>query len=196
MSNNSLNVWDGILRVGESKEAGVYDVSWDGTLIVNAEAPDSSTVEPPQRNAFLEKVSSDNQFVVSGTVSAPDKDMFKSYTLTLTAGEGWDMDGTKNKDEEHEVLLHSLLWRGSPDKRQSLAFAKGKDAHGGVFVSTGWVRPGNRITLARRYVADDRAKWDLETLREKVLEQIYNEEQQTIIMPPWKCEIFNAQTSQ
>jgi hypothetical protein len=58
-------------------------------------------------------------------------------------------------------------------------------------------RPGCRLTLARRHVSDSepRAQWDLATLRTKVLEAIYDEAKDEIVMPPWQCDIFNAEYS-
>jgi hypothetical protein len=53
------------------------------------------------------------------------------------------------------------------------------------------------LTLARRHVSDSepRAQWDLATLRTKVLEAIYDEAKDEIVMPPWQCDIFNAEYS-
>jgi hypothetical protein len=144
-------------------------------------------------------VDSDLQFQVSGTAkpvdgSAKDGDKFAPHVISLTSGAGWDYGGSKNTDEVHDVHVTSLLWRGSPDQRNSIVVATGKSAGHGSFVSVGWMRPGNRVTLARRYVedGDPRASWTPEELRKNVLSQIYREDDDTIVMPPWKCAALNA----
>jgi hypothetical protein len=54
------------------------------------------------------------------------------------------------------------------------------------------MRPGNRVTLARRYVAEDdpRAKWTLRELRATVLKEVYDGD--SVVLPPWKCSAMNA----
>lgn len=51
---------------------------------------------------------------------------------------------------------------------------------------------GNRITLARRYVADDRANWGAKKVKSEILEQIYDSEEESVVMPPWNCKAMNA----
>jgi hypothetical protein len=57
------------------------------------------------------------------------------------------------------------------------------------------MRPGNRLTIARRYLeeGDERTKWDLETLSEKVMDGIYDEKKEEYRIPPWQCDIFNTE---
>ena len=201
MDKNSVFVWDGILETRNvSKDGNGYDVHWHGVVVANDDAADATKVPEPPRNAFKEFVDSDLQFNVEGTATPVDASMkddnkFKEYVVSLTAGEGWDYDGAKVVDAEHDLHVTSLLWRGSPDQRNSIVVAKGKtDGGHGHFVSVGWMRPGNRVTLARRYLGNDdpRAKWSNEKLRNSILAQIYDEEDDTIVMPPWKCHALNA----
>ena len=58
----------------------------------------------------------------------------------------------------------------------------------------GWILQGNRITLARRHVtpSDPRSNWSAQTVREQVLKNIYDEEEDEIVMPPWQCSTLNA----
>jgi hypothetical protein len=198
VNKNAVLVWDGILETLGGGDGG-YDVKWHGVVVANEDAADASSVPEPPRNAFKEFVDSDLQFNVSGTArpiegNANDGNKFKPFVVSLTSGEGWDYGGNKNKDDVHDVHVTSLLWRGSPDQRDSIVVATGKSGGHGSFVSVGWMRPGNRVTLARRYVedSDSRAGWTPEELRKNILEQIYREEDDTIIMPPWKCAALNA----
>jgi hypothetical protein len=235
MANDTLFVWDGIMEATSStKDPGDFDVKWSGTLFANPNSPDAKTVGEPKRGAFSEFCDSDKQFSVVGLASAldgtKDDNKFKPYNIKFAEGEGWDMDGAKHKDEEHQIYIERLLWKGGGDKRHTLAYACGKDEFG-RFIATGWTvrhenvcyndsihwqaylrnsnpafvffisfyhqRPGCRLTLARRHVndSDPRAQWDLETLRTKVLEAIYDEANDEIVMPPWQCDIFNAEYS-
>jgi hypothetical protein len=196
VNNESLIVWDGILEAADGDSpSGSYNVVWHGTLVVNEKSPDASKVEAPVRNAFKEFCDSDKEFRVTGTAQpvdgVTDGNKFKVYRMNLTEGEGWDLDGKKHGDTEHEVHT-SLQWQGSSDKRKSLVFARGSDEYGS-FISSGWMRPGNRITLARRYVdasSDSRAQWDAETVRKEVLKAIGDKEDCQI--PPWKCSVLNT----
>jgi hypothetical protein len=57
------------------------------------------------------------------------------------------------------------------------------------------MRPGNRITLGRRYLdeEDARAKWDLEDLRSAVLEEICKDSDgRDVITPPWQCSVMHV----
>ena len=58
----------------------------------------------------------------------------------------------------------------------------------GAFVAVGWMYPGNRLTLGRRYLGekDARIKWGVHELREAVLEEIYLEEDDKVTIPPWQ----------
>lgn len=142
MANDTLFVWDGIMEAtGSSKDPGDFDVKWHGTLFANPNSPDAKTVGEPKRGAFSEFCDSDKQFTVVGLASAvdgnKDDNKFKPYNIKIAEGEGWDMDGAKHKDEEHEIYIERLLWKGGGDKRHTLAYARGKDEFG-RFISTGW----------------------------------------------------------
>jgi hypothetical protein len=207
-----MYVWDGILRPnGDKKEEddGKADLKWEGAW-VSSEASDAKKVEPPKRHAFADMVNSEMHFHVSGTAvkivisegteaeEAPDDTKTTLYKLSLTEGPGWDMKDeeddtkkTKHQDEVHDVLLPNLKWSG--DLHNQLIFAKGKNAHGD-FVSAGWMRPGNRLTLARRYLeeGDPRVEWQVHEVRNNVLEEIYDVETDKIRIPPWQCSIMNT----
>jgi hypothetical protein len=195
ISKNSVMVWDGIMEVAPAAD-GAFDCTWHGTLFVNEEEPDATKVPEPARNAFKAFCASDQEFRVTGTAKpadgAGDGNKFKPYLISFTAGEGWEYDGTKQTDAEHNVLT-SLQWQGSPDKTKSLVFAHGKDTHG-PFISTGWMRPGNRITLARRYLdtEDDRAKWDANMVRDEVTKLVWDAEEEECVIPPWQCMTLSA----
>jgi hypothetical protein len=200
MDKNTVLVWDGILETRNvNADSSGYDVHWHGVVVANDNVPDATQVPEPPRNAFKEFVDSDLQFRVEGTASpvdgnTKDDNKFKEYVVSLTGGEGWDYNGAKIVDAEHELHVTSLLWRGSPDQRNSIVVATGKTDGYGHFVSVGWMRPGNRVTLARRYLRDDdpRASWSPETLRRSIVAQIYSDEDDTIVMPPWKCHALSA----
>lgn len=141
--NEKLFIWDGILECSDLK-----NVAWHGT--VSAEnARNASTVPAPRRNAFKEFCDSDAMFRVTGNAApmdgVKDDNIFKPHRLYFTQGEGWDMDGKKHKDMEHELLLERLQWQGSPDQRDSLVFAKGRDEYG-PFIAVGWMRPVSNST--------------------------------------------------
>lgn len=193
INKDTIFVWDGILEVSND-DNGFFDCVWYGTVTVNENAPEPTQVEAPVRNAFKSLCDSDLQFRVNGKAKpvdgVRDGNRFKSYAIEFTEGDGWDYAGCKHKDTVHTVLS-ALQWQGNPDKRLSLCFGCGSGANGS-FISTGWMRPGNRITLARRYVNDERNDLKCESLREKVLEQIYNEDEDEIVFPPWMCELFKA----
>lgn len=193
LSQDTLFVWDGILEVG-GDSSGSFDCVWCGTVTVNENAPDATRVEAPVRNAFKALCDSDLQFRVAGQAKPADgvgdSNRFKAYTIDFKGGDGWDYAGSKHMDTVHTILT-ALQWQGNPDKRLSLCFGCGSDAHGN-FISTGWMRPGNRITLARRYVNDDRKELDCQSLRDKILMQIYDEDADEIMLPPWMCDLFKA----
>ena len=209
---STVLVWDGILETRNARDddgEGGYDVHWRGVVVANVNAPDATKVPEPPRNAFKEFVDSDLQFHVQG-VAKPvdggnpkdDDNKFKEHVVSLTSGEGWDdyegggggSSNTKVVDARHDLHVTSLLWRGSPDQRHSIVVATGRTDTRGPFVSVGWMRPGNRVTLARRYLREDdpRASWSPEVLRRCVLAQIYDETDDTIVMPPWKCHALGA----
>jgi hypothetical protein len=196
VSKDTLFVWDGIIE-STPKEKGVYSVVWYGTVTANEYSQDATKVPSPTRNPFKEFCDSDFKFRVTGTAKAvdgsKDENRFKPHRMSLSEGEGWEYDGLKHQDAELDILLENLQWQGSPDPRKQLVFAHGRGAFG-PFISVGWMRPGNRITLARRYLdtSDSRASWNNETLRAEVLGKIFDEEEEEIKMPPWKCSVLNA----
>jgi len=197
VKKNTLIVWDGIMAATDTSEIGTYDIAWHGTVFANAHSVDASSVKAPARGAFSEFCESPMQFRVRGVARSADGSRdeikFKPFRMNLKDGEGWDLNGRKLTDTEHELFVENLRWRGSPDQKDSLVFARGKDRFGS-FVSVGWMRPGNRVTMARRYVdaSDDRANWSIQKLRAEVLEQIYDEEEEEAMIPPWTCDVFNA----
>lgn len=137
--NEKLFIWDGIMEV----DGGTKNAVWHGTVTAET-AMDATRVEAPHRNAFKEFCDSDMQFRVTGAAQpldgVKDDNRFKPHRLNWTGGEGWDLDGRKHQDSEHELLLERLQWQGSPDQRDSLVYAKGRDEYG-PFISVGWMRP-------------------------------------------------------
>ena len=198
IDKNAVVVWDGIIVLGEKEEGkGDFTVTWHGQLEVHENAADSKGVKEIKRNAFQAFCDSDKEFRVVGKATpvdgTEDGNRFKAYKVSFNEGEGWDLDGKKHKDETNDVLT-SLQWQGSPDKRKSLVYGVGKDEYG-AFVSAGWMRPGNRITIARRYLGDgdDRAGWSLENVQEETLKVIYDDDEEEVtVMPPWQCAVFDA----
>jgi hypothetical protein len=195
----TLFVWDGIFSVKEPpKEGDPSPVKWSGTW-VGTDSADATKIEAPKRGAFDAQVESDMTFEVEGTAeSAGDK--VGGFTSSLTEGPGWDLqdDGSdsksKHRDSVHELLLQQLRWLGSPDKTVNLVFARGSNNFA-PFISVGWMRPGNRITLGRRYLdeEDARVKWDLEDLRKAVLEEICADTGgRNVVTPPWQCSVMHV----
>jgi hypothetical protein len=198
---NTFMVWDGILTItsSESDRNCVLACRWNGTVFMNEHAPDATKINDPPRNAFKLACSSDQEFSVSG-IAKPmdgfhDGNKFKPYQISFVEGDGWDFDGTKHVDMQHQVLT-SLQWQGSPDATKSLVFAQGQDEYG-KFLSVGWMRPGNRITLARRYLdpSDGRYGWDIAKLRQEVIDLIWDEDEEECVIPPWQCPALNATDS-
>ena len=208
---DTLFVWDGILtsedvektKGGEGKDgdddkkdSGTCEVTWEGTWVGVDEA-DATKAEAPKRGAFLEFVESDMQFQVAGKAK---KDSSKGPFTIITiddGGAGWDLgegkDKKKHKDKTHQIILETLRWSGSADQTANLSFAKGTNDHG-PFISVGWMRPGNRLTLARRYLDDNdaRAKWDLEDLGKAVISEICGGDNKTTRIPPWQCSAMHV----
>ena len=201
---DTLFVWDGILvDEGEDEEGGGEEgeaprrATWSGTWVGAEGCPDARTVAVPRRGAFDELVRSETRFDVGGTAVPSSSPTSPSsvptptptppggggdvplLTLSLTSGPGWDLeaeDGTvsQHTDTAHDVLLPSLRWSGNTsDPASDVAVGKGTNQHG-AFVSAGFLRVGNRLTLARRYLAEDdrRTGWELEELRREVLAEV------------------------
>ncbi|KAL7464771.1 hypothetical protein ACHAXS_005106 [Conticribra weissflogii] len=227
---NTIYVWDGILSPVEADPSSNGDddgaesktvLKWEGTW-VGCDAVDATKVETPKRGAFNEFVTSDNKFEVTGTATkgdakeidvkdADDKifggDVASLYRVAMTEGPGWDMgDGEEKKkhtDIAHDMYFSSLRWTGNlRDQVNNIVFAIGHNEFG-HFVSVGWLRVGNRVTLARRYLdeSDGRTKWDIDDLRKAVFDQIAtvdNEDDGRVILriPPWQCAAMHANESQ
>ena len=155
-------------------------------------------MKAPTRGAFGEFVDSDMQFSVSGTAKKIDPEgIIGPYHASLVEGEGWDSfegdDKKKGKDTEHDVFLASLKWSGNlMFQTNNLVFAKGKNDLGRL-ISVGWMRPGNRVTLGRRYLGDEdgRAKWEMKELTNAVLDGILKKDEGMRI-PPWQCPVLHA----
>lgn len=135
--------------------------------------------------------------------------------VSMTLGSGYDLgtgdDKKRHTDTRHDVYfssaLPSLRWRGNlRNQIENVVLALGENEFG-RFVSVGWLRVGNRVTLARRHVdeSDERAKWDIDDLRKAVFDQIIiaktaemekEEENGTatvkLVIPPWQCAVMHA----
>lgn len=224
---DTLYIWDGIVTVND-KAAAANDekteisVSWEGTWVPVDDCPDATLAAAPKRNAFAEYVDSDFLFSVSGkaTMMKGDEDGEDEnqpemlYIAQLVGGDGWDMDSddddkTKKKkyqDDEHDVLVKNLRWSGNMfDQTNNLIVSKGRNEFG-PFVSVGWMRPGNRWTLARRYLTesdgdnsstDQRVKWTVHELQEAVLKEavevVEGTGQKKLMIPPWHNTILHSE---
>lgn len=166
---DTLYIWDGIVTVGVPEAAGDDDdkkdspvpVVWEGSWVPVENVPDAIKVEAPKRHAFKKDIDADCEFQVTGTASQSETkgdSGEKFFVAKLTKGEGWEMqDGDSKKryhDATHEVLVKNLKWSGNKkDETESLVVAKGENDFG-PFVSAGWMRPGCRWTVARRYLSE------------------------------------------
>ncbi|KAL7531583.1 hypothetical protein ACHAXR_008493 [Thalassiosira sp. AJA248-18] len=194
------------------------DVKWRGTW-VGCDFADATKVPTPTRGAFDEFVSSENAFEVEGHATNIDdgdddnqdnENSGKSIgggistlcRVSMTEGSGYDLgegaEKKKHKDDRHDMYFFSptLRWMGNlRDQVQNMVLAVGENEFGS-FISVGWLRVGNRVTLARRYVdaGDERAKWDIGDLRKTVFDQIANTEdgQVKLVIPPWQCSVMHA----
>jgi len=201
---DTVFIWDGILTstpIQEGQDAATAErlLKWEGTWTKDTSAL-ATKIPAPHRNAFKEFVDSDMTFEVEGTakpIESSNKQGSDRLPFTAsftTKGKGWDgEDGEKHFDERHDIVLPSLCWTG--DLFNQLLFGKGKNEQG-VFIEAGWMRPGNRLTLARRFLAEDgddvRASWDLKELGQRVTQEIYDEKEDNYRIPPWQCEIFDT----
>ena len=209
----TLFVWDGILSFveqgtssEETKDLVEDIIKWEGTW-VGVDSADATKVETLKRDAFQEFVTSDNKFEVSGAAVkgedvGTDDDVTgvkasAFYKLSLISGAGYDLEGKKHTDTVHDVYLSTLRWKGNlQDQVENVTFATGENEFGN-FISVGWLRVGNRVTMARRYIEEDdvRCQWDIEDLRKAVFDQITSESEtdgRSIIIPPWKCGAMHA----
>jgi hypothetical protein len=207
-----------------SKGADSLRIRWRGTWIGCNEA-DAAKVPTPKRGAFDEYVSSDHTFEVEGAVSrvaTTDDGVDVEYSkggdggnvvggdastihhrVDMTGGTGYELGEGNEKethhDDRHDVFFFSptLRWSGKlRNQLTNLVLAVG-DNEFGHFLSVGWLRVGNRVTLARRYVDEDdeRSGWDVEDLTRAVLEQIATtavDGHVEIVIPPWQCVAMHA----
>jgi hypothetical protein len=85
------------------------------------------------------------------------------------------------------------------DQFENVVFAVGENEFGN-FISVGWLRVGNRVTMARRYLDDndERRKWDIDDLRKAVFDQITSvkDGDMTITIPPWQNAVMHADPGQ
>lgn len=179
---DTLYIWDGIFMVGapasEEKEDWQIPVLWEGSWVPVENVPDASNAEAPKRHAFKKDIDADCKFQVKGTASPlkSEKGIDHFFAAMLTDGDGWQMqDGEQKKwykDTTHDVLIKSLKWSGNKkDETESLIVAKGENNFG-PFVSAGWIRPGCRWTVARRYLSetDPRVSWTLTKLQSNIVD--------------------------
>ncbi|KAL7545231.1 hypothetical protein ACHAWF_008582 [Thalassiosira exigua] len=202
---------------GKGDSSSVH-VKWEGTW-VGCDCADATKVATPRRGAFDEFVSSEHKFEVRGTgAKGGDGDdrekeggatggagdgALSPYRVDMTGGSGYDLgegdDKKRHKDARHDVyfLTPTLRWTGNlKEQAGNMVFAVGENEFGN-FVSVGWLRVGNRVTLARRYVdeGDVRAKWDVDDLRKAVFDQIATEGengQRKMKIPPWQCAAMHV----
>eukprot|EP00550_Attheya_septentrionalis_P010215 CAMPEP_0198299656 /NCGR_PEP_ID=MMETSP1449-20131203/45582_1 /TAXON_ID=420275 /ORGANISM="Attheya septentrionalis, Strain CCMP2084" /LENGTH=174 /DNA_ID=CAMNT_0044001283 /DNA_START=96 /DNA_END=617 /DNA_ORIENTATION=- len=165
---DTLFVWDGILEIDATNvnSDGEFPVKWEGTWVGSEDCPDAKKVKVPVRGVFDAFVASDNHFLVEGTARPVEAYVsFKPYQISMIGGSGYDLgegdDKKKHKDDVHDLCLNSLRWSGNlHDQRNDLNFAVGRNEFGS-FIAVGWARPGNRLTIGRRYLDehDKRASW-------------------------------------
>lgn len=216
---DTLYIWDGIIvevgwdLVKEDKEEKKDEIplEWKGTWVPCEDCPDAKKAEAPKRYGGQLEVESANHFQVSGTAKAlpkPEETDDENPTTavpheaSLVGGDGWDMgEGDEKKkytDEVHDLLFANIKWMGNMrDQRDNLVFAKGENEFG-PFISAGWMRPGCRLTLARRYLdeSDARVKWSLEELGSNVINGIFDKESGEVNIPPWQCDALHSEFQQ
>mmetsp|Transcript_17987 Transcript_17987/g.44773 ORF Transcript_17987/g.44773 Transcript_17987/m.44773 type:complete len:224 (-) Transcript_17987:306-977(-) len=174
---DTLYIWDGIVTVGipddgDEKKDSPVPVLWEGSWVPVENVPDAAKAEAPKRHAFKKDIDANCEFQVTGTASKKDR----FFVAKLTKGEGWEMeDGDTKKryhDATHDVWIKNLKWNGNQkDETESLVVAKGENEFG-PFVSAGWMRPGCRWTVARRYLSesDPRAKLSFQELYDTIVD--------------------------
>lgn len=164
---------------------------------------DAKLVPTPKRGAFDEYVSSENAFQVEGATTKRKEDGNGTVVIriNMTEGSGYDLgEGSEKKkhtDDRHDMYFSLLRWTGNlREQLHNLVLATGENEFGN-FISVGWLRVGNRVTLARRYVdeGDERAKWDIDDLRKEVLKEIASvadDGHVELVIPPWQCKVMHA----
>jgi hypothetical protein len=206
---DTLYVWDGIMKIEETSKG--VNLKWNGKWLGCDDCADAKIADIPKRG-FDKDIPSDMEFEVEG-IAEPlsqddadnddrdDETAFKPHKVTLLGGEGWDMKDEneaviKHKDSQHDLYLPSLKWTGNLKKQEStLAFAIGKNDFAS-FLSVGWIRPGCRLTLGRRYLDDKdaRCEWSVEELKNAVLKEIIHSEgkKEKVTIPPWQCAALHS----
>lgn len=215
---DTLYIWDGIVTVGipaednEAKDSPV-PIVWEGSWVPVEGVPDAAKAEAPKRHAFKKDIDADCEFEVRGTAArlkqtdgekGADETSIRSFFVAkLTEGSGWEMhDGDKkkrHKDKTHDVWIKSLKWSGNQkDQRESLVVAKGENDFG-PFVSVGWIRPGCRWTVARRYLTetDLRTSWSFPKFYQTVAEDTISfdgpgESIKRLRVPPWQIDAMHV----
>ena len=198
---------------GKAEVENGVRVRWRGTWL-GCDSADASKVRTPIRGAFDEFVSSDHAFEVEGAVSRVDDDAGDAkggagrdalaLLVDMTGGAGYELgEGTEKgyrRDARHDVYFFSpsLRWSGNlRNQVPNVVLAVGGNEYGN-FVSVGWLRVGNRVALARRYVDDDdeRSGWDVDDLRRAVFGEIAAtsavDGHVEIVIPPWQCAAMHA----
>jgi hypothetical protein len=204
MSDNwkeTLFVWDGILS-DEDEGGDGSNLKWEGTW-VGCQSADAVAVETPKRGAFDRDVLSAYSFAVSGTASRKDpSNNFYRVSMIGSYDLGDDDEKKQHFDDVHDMYLSLLRWTGNlVDQADNLVFALGSNEFG-KFISVGWLRVGNRITIARRYLDDGdiRCKWNIEALKSAVVDEISTlaaeEGHVKLHIPPWQCAAMHAEAGQ
>ena len=217
---DTLYIWDGIVTVGmpddnETKDAPV-PIEWGGFWVPVTNVPDAADAEAPKRHAFKKDIEADCTFLVRGTAARvhamgekdgkseeeamTDNDDDNLFVAQLTNGDGWEMQDGEQKsryhDATHDVWIKSLKWTGNQnDQSESLVVAKGTNDFG-PFVSVGWIRPGNRWTVARRYLSetDRRAGMTVREFYQTVVRETLSVEsgRKVLRVPPWQTMAMHA----
>lgn len=188
---DTLCIFDGIMET-ENSHSFKGTMAWHGVWLVNKSA-EAKLVEEPKRDPSKQMVDSDMTFRVEGSatpVAKGTKDSTWAQPCVVSWTDGAFEGRVTIQDAKHELLVTKLRWTGG-DQIKNIVYGNGENQFG-KFIEVGWMRPGNRLTMARRYVTDDRTSWSLEKLKELVLADIYDEEEDEVVMPPWHCGIFNS----
>jgi hypothetical protein len=194
---DTLCIFDGLMET-ENSHSYRGTLTWHGVWLVH-KSSDAKAVAEPQRAPTAQMVESDMTFRVTGTATPVDtasKDSTWAQPCEIHWRDG-SYDGAGRvtiQDKTHTLLVTKLRWTGG-EQLKNLVFGTGENQFG-KFIEVGWMRPGNRLTIARRYLSgtDDamRTSWSLAKLKEMVLADIYDEQDDEIVMPPWHTEIFNS----
>uniref|UniRef100_A0A7S4EQ01 Uncharacterized protein n=1 Tax=Pseudo-nitzschia australis TaxID=44445 RepID=A0A7S4EQ01_9STRA len=230
----TLYIWDGIVTAGmpspttapeddsAPNESTPIPLLWKGSWVPMTGVPDATKAEAPKRNAFKRDIDAECNFEVQGIATptkGEDGNVEQFLVAKLTEGTGWEMKDDEKKevshykDESHDVLVKTIRWSGNQkDETESLIVAKGQHSEFGAFCSVGWMRPGCRWTLARRYLSEDdpRIKWSLNEFYKVVVKESINvgvgggtaiggdvetkktTEKRLLHIPPWQAPVMHA----